>query len=357
MFRFSQFVLFLLPAFAAAQDNKPFVLDVDAVPADALVRDVRKALAAPIHTIVDKARPSPSGDAHDYISYGRYWWPDPSKPNGLPYIQKDGHPNRPVIAQGDGNLLGPMIGRIETLALGWSRLHDASSAQRAGEWVHAWFVAPATRLNPAFEYAQIRLGRDHNRGSASGLIDTRKFVRLIDALRLLHGSPGLSAAAEISVRKWFSDYLQWLTTSHHGRAEHEARNNHGTWYLTQVITIARYLGRDDEARTFAEEDFKRLDWQILPDGQQPLETARTDGLSYSVFNLEAQLTVARLAAPLGVDLWNYTAPGGGSLKKALDYLRPYADAPEKWPHNQLEKKKPSFLRPALDQAAKLAAAN
>ena len=26
-------------------------------------------------------------------SVGPYWWPDPSKPDGLPYIRKDGHKN------------------------------------------------------------------------------------------------------------------------------------------------------------------------------------------------------------------------------------------------------------------------
>lgn len=110
------------------------------------------------------------------------------------------------------------------------------------------------------------------------------------------------------------------------------------------------------ACTFAREDFARLDWQIEPDGQQPLETARTDGLSYSLFNLEAQLAIAQLAAPLGIDLWSFTAPRGGSLKKALDYLRPYNAAPEKWPHNQLEKRAAGFLAPLLDSATKLESA-
>ena len=91
----------------------------------------------------------------------------------------------------------------------------------------------------------------------------------------------------------------------------------------------------------------------LPDGQQPLETARTDGLSYSVFNLEAQLRIARLAAPLGIDVWNYTSPRGGSLKQALEYLKPFDAAPEKWPHHQLEKKEPGFLKPLLEMAAQL----
>lgn len=345
----------LLPVMAGAQESKPFLLEAGALPADVLAKRVAKALAAPIVTIIDKPRPSPTGDPHDYVSYGRYYWPDPATPDGLPYVQKDGHPNRELIAQGDGKQLGALMNNVEALALGWTRLHQEDCALRAGEWLRAWFVTPATRIKPGFGYAQIRLGRDQNRGSASGLIETRGFIRLVDAIRRLQGSPGLTAADEAAIKTWFAEYLVWMTTSPNGRKEHVAKNNHGSWYLAQLIAIARFLDRDDEARALAREDFDRINWQIEPDGKQPLETIRTDGLSYSVFNLEAQLTIARLAAPLGIDLWNFTAPGRGSLKKALDYVRAYDAAPETWPHQQLEKKQPGFLKPLLEAAAQLGA--
>src|SRR5215510_4532646 len=33
------------------------------------------------------------GGPHDFYSNGDYWWPDPAKPDGLPYIQRDGQSN------------------------------------------------------------------------------------------------------------------------------------------------------------------------------------------------------------------------------------------------------------------------
>ena len=33
------------------------------------------------------------GGANDFYSNGDYWWPDPSQPNGLPYIKRDGQTN------------------------------------------------------------------------------------------------------------------------------------------------------------------------------------------------------------------------------------------------------------------------
>jgi acetyl esterase len=78
---------------------------------------------------------------------------------------------------------------------------------------------------------------------------------------------------------------------------------------------------------------------------------RADGLTYCAFNLEAQFTVAKLAAPLGVDLWNYSATNGASLHRGLEFLISFNAAPETWPHSQLKKVEPGFLKPLLAQAA------
>jgi acetyl esterase/lipase len=331
----------------------PFLLDVQTLDAVAVAHNAREALKVPIVTVVDKGRPSPTGDAHDYVSYGRYWWPNPASSNGLPFVRRDGHPNRAQMDLGDQARLWRMTKTVATLAQAWQVNHCDECARRAGDWIRAWFVTLATRVNPTFEYAQIRRGHSGNHGSASGLIDTRDFIHLVDALRMLHGSPAFAGDDEAKVRQWFADYLHWLATSKNGQHEHAAGNNHGAWMLSQLISISRYLDRDNEARDFAREDFSRIEKQFASDGSQPLEIARADGLGYCVFNLEAQFTVAKLAAPLGVDLWNYTATNGASLHRGLEFLIPYNTAPETWPHSQLKKLKPGFLKPLLAQAAQI----
>jgi acetyl esterase/lipase len=338
---------------SASESLPPFLFDVNTLDASTVSNNVRKALDLPIATVVDKKRPSPTGDPHDYVSYGRYWWPNPASSNGLPFIRRDGYPNREQMARGDKDCLGRMIKTVEALAQAWQLEHREDCTRRAGEWIRAWFVTPATRVNPSFEYAQIRLGRDGNHGSNSGLIDTRAFIRLIDALRLLHSSPAFTGNDEALVHQWFSDYLRWFTTSKNGKLEHNARNNHGSWYLAQIIAIARYLNREEEARQFAREDFACITNQFAPDGSQPFELVRADSLGYCAFNLEAQFCVAKLAAPLDVDLWHYVATNGASLHRGLEFLRPYNTAPETWPHSQLKQLKPGFLKPLLDQAARI----
>jgi hypothetical protein len=116
-----------------------------------------------------------------------------------------------------------------------------------------------------------------------------------------------------------------------------------------VIPIALYLGRDDLARELCASEKLRIAHEIAADGRQPQEIARADGLSYSQFNLEAHASVARLAANLGFDLWDYTAANGASLRQALEYLRPYNHAPETWPHNQGHSLPPGFLDGLLDE--------
>jgi hypothetical protein len=348
-------LLGLLPSLPAAPDARTLLRTADALPAATLGQEADRALSAKIITIVDKAKPSPTGDAHDYVSYARYYWPDPAKPDGLPYIQKDGQHNRAQVAAGDRAKIDDLVDNVTGLALGWARLHREDCARRAGEWLRAWFISPATRMKPALDYAQVRLGHNKNLGNAAGVLDTRGFAELVEAVKLLHGSPGLSAADEAALRQWFTDFYSWLGTGDSAVKEHAAKNNHGSWFLVQAVAIARFLGRDDDARRLCEEDRARIGAQFEADGRQPLELERADALHYSTFNLQAQLQLAQLARPLGVDVWHYTAPNGGSLKGGLAYIRPYNEAPEKWPHKESEKKPPGFMAEVLAMAAELEA--
>ncbi len=58
-----------------------------------LVEEAKEALRVPPPSVMDKSRTPPSGDKHDYLSVGPYWWPNPASSNGLPYIRHDGEVN------------------------------------------------------------------------------------------------------------------------------------------------------------------------------------------------------------------------------------------------------------------------
>lgn len=300
-----------------------------------VIRRGNTALATRVATVVEKPRTSPTGNAHDYISYAIYYWPDPQATDGLPFVPRDGERNEKQVNQGDAPRFRQLFSEVKALAVAWHFTRNADYARKAGDWLRAWLVAPETRMTPNLQGAQIRLGHDNNLGQSGGIIDAARLRELLEAIRLLEHSPALSAADEVAMRAWLNDYYHWLVTSENGRQERKKPNNHGTWYLSQAAGLAAYLGRTSEARDFLSEARERIGSQIGPDGRQPLELRRADGFSYSVYNLDAYFGLALLGEQLGVDLWHYEAPGGGSLRKAIDYLLPYSGSDRTvWPGKQ-----------------------
>ena len=151
---------------------------------------------------------------------------------------------------------------------------------------------------------------------------------------------------------WFEAYFNWLTTSANGKHEAAAKNNHGSWYDQQAVAIALYLGKTEVARDLAEAaETKLIATQILADGQQPLEEARTRSFHYCAYNLQALTRLATEAENVGVDLWDYTGTDGGSIRAALDYLLPYAETTKKWEHADIEEVTAAALRDPLLRAA------
>jgi hypothetical protein len=309
-----------------------------------------KALkAGPFSVVHSRPRKPPSGDPHDYLSQAPYWWPDPKKPDGLPYIRRDGQTN-PERNQFDSPLLAKMSSAVGTLAQAYRLTGDERYAAHAARLVRVWFLDPATRMNPNFNYAQFVPGRNDGRGT--GIIESRNFLTVVDAVGLLRDAPAWTRADQAGLEEWFRRYLHWLQTSKQGKEEAAAANNHGSWYDVQVVTFALFTGDRKTAKAVLEQArAKRIARQIEPDGRQPLELKRTKSFAYSVFNLEALVHLAALGERLGVDLWGYRTKDGRSLRQALDWLLPYALGEKEWPYKQLGKLQAGGLAPLLRRAA------
>ena len=316
---------------------------------DRLLREADAALFVGPFSVMEKPRTPESGDKHDYVSMGPYWWPDTTKPGGLPYIRRDGERN-PELANGyDAPRFGALTGAVTTLGLAYYFTDDEKYAERAALLLRAWFLDPATRMNPHLRYGQRVPGITE--GRAAGIIETRRLVDVIDAVGMLERSASWTDADARGMHDWMSAYLHWLLTSDIGKEEQRARNNHGSWYDVQVVALALFTG--DTALAHATLDAsktRRIAAQIAPDGKQRYELVRTRSLGYSVMNLEALCRLAELGRQAGVDLWSYTAPDGGSIRTALDYVAPYADTTRKWPGSQITPNAPDFLVLLLERA-------
>src|SRR5690242_16250005 len=251
----------------------------------AIEQNAEKAMYSGAFSVVAKDTTPPSGDKHDYMSQAPYFWPDPATKNGLPYIRRDGERNPEIDKITDHRVLDEMESAVETLALAYYFTGKEEYAAKAAALLRAFFLDPATRMNPNLEFAQAIPGINTGRGI--GLIETRGFTRLVDAIGLLAGSKALTPGDERGLKEWFGKFLQWMLDSKNGREEAAAKNNHGTYYDMQVVSYALFVGRKDLARQILEHARqKRIATQIEPDGRQPLELARTKAWSYSNGNLD-----------------------------------------------------------------------
>ncbi|MEX0928932.1 MAG: alginate lyase family protein [Balneolales bacterium] len=274
----------------------------------------------------------PGGTKHDYMSMGPYWWPDSTKADGLPYIRKDG------VAKPENRMdrtqLGGLFNGVRTLSLAWFFSDDRKYADRAVELLHVWFIDEDTRMNPHLEYAQAIPGRTDGRGI--GIIDARSIYDLVDSITLLERSSAFDQADKAEIRQWFTDYRNWLVDSQHGKDMDVYVNNHSTAYDAQVSSIARYLGDDEFVRQkISAVPENRMNHMIEADGSQPHELRRTRGLSYSVSNLRNFYNSGEMGLKVGVDIFGYANPEGGSLKNALDFMIQYIGKPDTFPYEQI----------------------
>jgi len=316
---------------------------------DRLRADAEAALKQEPVTVTEKEFVPPGGTRHDYRSLGSYWWPNPNREGGLPYIRRDGKLNPEVNdpRHSDRPRLHRLVNDVETL--GWAYLfhEDQRYAKHAAAMLRTFFLDEATRMTPRLRYAQAIPG--HNDGRFIGLIDTRKLPVVLDMATVLQGSSAWTRDDHAALQAWVGRYLDWLTTHEFGKKAVAHPNNHGAWYDVQVASYASFLGREELLHEALSRAQRRIERHFQPDGSQPHELSRTRSFSYSVMNLEGFFLLARLGEGAGVDLWNHRDQ---RLRAGLDYLILHA-LKGKWPHEQITPPKLERMLPLLCEAARV----
>ena len=278
-------------------------------------------------TVTASASPRSAGGPHDFFSEGDYWWPDPEHPGG-PYIQKDGMTN-PANFGAHRRALMRLSVQMPALTAAYTLTRDRRYATAAERHARAWFVLRSTRMTPALPFAQAIHGRVTGRGT--GIIDTIHLVEVARALERLDGAPGWSRDEAAEARRWFADYLAWLTTDQYGRDERDTTNNHATCWVMQVAAFAHYTGNEPLMRDCRTRFKTVLVQQMGADGSFPRELGRTKPYGYSLFNLEAMATICQILSTPEDDLWGFELPDGRGMRKAMAYMVPYIRDKKSWP--------------------------
>jgi hypothetical protein len=298
-----------------------------------VLKDAEAAMKSGPYSVTYKNLLPPSGSKHDYMSMGPYWWPDPEKEDGLPYIRRDGEIN-PERDKTDSPQLSGLVNNVRILSLAWYFSDENEYAEKAAALLRVWFLDEETRMNPHLEYAQAIPGRTP--GRFIGVIDAAKLHTLVDAIALLETSGVLTSSEKEAIKKWFKRYLKWLVESEHGKSEDAYHNNHSVAYDVQSAGIAYFIGDTDfVARKARELPRRRIDPMIEADGSQPFELIRTKAFGYSVHNLSNFFNVGDKGLKVDVNIFNYKNIKGGSMQKALDFLIPYIGKEDEWPYEQI----------------------
>ena len=290
---------------------------------------------ANVYSVMDKKPIPPSGDKHDYMSTGPYWWPDPTKPDGLPYIKKDGLRNPTYYDISDSQELDKVEDAALILALAYYFTHINKYANFASKLIKTWFLDAETRQNPNLNFGQGIPGLNSGRGT--GIIETRDVYRVQDAAILIQETPNWSKENHQELKKWFSDYLTWMLESPIGKDEADSNNNHGTFYSEQIIAFSLFSDRPEVTLNEIEIFKNRIENQLKPDGSQPFELIRTKSWGYVNMNLFGYFLIARLAENANIQLWNQQISEGKNMKNALDWIVPYLKNEKVWEYEQIQK--------------------
>jgi hypothetical protein len=312
---------------AAAEEEDAYAL-VAKVDRERILKAADAYLGEEPKTVTATHSDRSTGGLHDFFSEGDYWWPDPKNPGG-PYIRRDGETN-PANFNGHREALIRFGVMAPALVSAWRLTRDKRYAAHFARHVRAWFVDPATRMNPNLQYAQAIFGVSPGRGT--GIIDTLQILDVARGLRVMEAAGGMSAADIVPVKEWFAKYVDWMATSKNGKEEEIAKNNHGACWVLQAAEFAQFARRADLVE-LCRTRFKQnlIPDHVAKDGTLPLELARTKPYSYTLFDGDVLCGICQSLSKPGDDLWHFTGPNGAGVAQVMAFQYPFIADKAKWP--------------------------
>jgi alpha-galactosidase len=317
-------------AAAVVKSSVPgLTLDVAGIDRERILKAASAALGTELITIANFRAELSEGGANDFYSNGDYWWPDPTKTNGLPYVQRDGESNPNNFNQ-HRRCIAQLHEAVAALGAAYKITGDDRYASKAVELLRVFFFDPKTRMNPHLKYAQAIPGRTPGRGT--GIIDTLHLIEVPVAIAALQKSPAFPPEVLTGLKEWFRQYAEWMATSKNGQDEAAATNNHSVAFYLQLAAFAEFAG-DDARVAECRRRFKEVfvPKQMAADGSFPAELKRTKPYGYSIFQLDNMAALCQLLSTETDSLWSFALPDGRGIRKAVEFLYPYLADKSTWP--------------------------
>lgn len=296
----------------------------------ALTGDCAWALTQPNPSVAGPDKSAFGLDVREYASLAPDHQADSETPDGLPWRKS---PGVATTVTPERKALEAVCDQASNLALAYALTGKEAYAVKAAKLVRVFFMDPATRMNPNLEHAHMIPGL--KAGRASGIVESRGLLKLVDVPGLLAGSKAWTPNVEKGLRDWCADYLDWLETSRAGRQALQSEGGLGVWADALVAGLGLLCGRDEEAGRALERAVSRLDALFDEDGLQPEAVKGPRSLQAHLATLEAWTTAALAGRKLGVNLWETRTASGRSFRPGVDALLPFLRGDKPWPHMQI----------------------
>jgi beta-galactosidase len=311
------------------KETSPVKVDVGVIDRDRILKAAETALdQAPVTITSSRAKLS-EGGLHDFYSNSDYWWPDPSKADGLPYIQRDGQSN-PGNFNDHRAAIRKLQDAVAALGAAYEITGDDRYAAKAVQLLRVFFLDPQTRMNPNFQFAQAVPGVSPGRGT--GIIDGLHLIEIPKAVEAIENSAAFPREVLHGLKDWFGALVQWMATSKNGRQEAAAKNNHSVAFYLQMAVFSEFAG-DEVHLAECRRQFKDVfvPNQMADDGSFPQELRRTKPYGYSIFQLDNMVTLCQVLSRPDDNLWTFQLPDGRGIQKAVEFLYPFLEDKSKWP--------------------------
>lgn len=267
---------------------------------ESLIELAKEAMAIPYQSVTYKKELVLVLDKHDYESFSLYGWPNPETVDGLPYIKKDGFKN-PKHLEGDKLALRRLGYATYYLALLYYLTQDGSYYKRLRKHLFTFFIDEETKMNPNLNHGQAMPGM--NDGQRGGIIDFAvTFGYSLSILQCLRAQKKLDQGLCLGLSSWLRQFQLWLLESPFGKQMCESSNNHSLVYDYLLLIISEFLDDYYMIVTIKSRYLERMQQQILPNGDMPLEMKRVNSRSYYSMNLKLFIEIGKI---LRVDLKRY----------------------------------------------------
>jgi hypothetical protein len=300
-------------------------VDVAAVEHDRVLAEAAVALKQPVSplTVIH----SPASDPHDF------------------YTEAEA----PKAFRAHAEALIDASTNISTLTAAYVLTRDDKYALRAGNHLYAWFVDPATRMNPQLQSAHATSTTVVTQ--AAGIVDGVPLAEIARSIQFLVDTAALAPPDLATTRAWFTSFLDWLNTSRIPAIARDTKDHTASAWLLLAAACGRLLG-DDATLNACRHRLKTptLRNQIDANGVFHHEVITNAPYRNSLFNYDLLAGACELLSTPFASLWTYELEDGPGLRSVAAFLYPMIHEPARWPYpaddfryRQVPRRRPALL--------------